>query len=578
MNPVDFQAAIQDFRRARQRAAWQQVLARLQGEPDELLAYEDVRKELGVTAQVERGLHDIPVEAIVGSVGRHQDFTGNFLPKRNSTEERWARVKAAMVDMTGLPPIDVYRVGDVYFVRDGNHRVSIAREMGTPTISAYVTEVKTRVPIQPGDDPDRIISKARYAKFLERTNLDKLRPEADLLMTIGGQYRVLLEHIKVHHYFMGVEQKRDITYDEAVAHWYDTVYVPMVQLIREQGVLHYFPERTETDLYFLLAEYRQELREALGWEVDAETAVSRLPQDKGGRSRRIIARVGEQLRDVLTPDELELAPPPGEWRESKLATRHNDRLFIDILVAINGTESGWGVFDHALRVAQYESGRLLGLHVVSSEKQIPLDNLTAMRDRFEQQAQATGVEAKLSVQPGQPVQIIVPRTQWADLVVAPLTHPPDTSVLSQLSSGFINLLQRVPRPVLAVPSGANSALDRVLLAYDGSRQAKEALYVSTYLAARWGVDLMVITVQKKSGPESAILSEARTYLEEHGVDARYEIKTGEVASAILETAEAHQINLLVVGGFRGRALTRVVLGSVVNEVLRAFHQPILICR
>ena len=98
--------------------------------------------------------------------------------------------------MTGIPPIEVYQVGDAYFVQDGNHRVSIARRLNSKTITAYVIEVKTRVPFAADDDPNEIICKAHYADFLEKSNLDKLRPDVDLQMTFCGQYQIFLEQIE----------------------------------------------------------------------------------------------------------------------------------------------------------------------------------------------------------------------------------------------------------------------------------------------------------------------------------------------------------------------------------------------
>ena len=180
-NPFYYQAALEDFNQARRQAAMQQLLARFTGEQTELLSYDDVKKKLRVTNVRERGLQEIPVDKIIGSVGRYKDFTRSFLPKSDSGGQRWARVKAAVSDMAGVPPIEVYQLGDAYFVIDGNHRVSIARQLGTPTISAYVTEVKTRVPLTADDDPNEIICKSRYADFLEKTDLDNLRPEVDLL-------------------------------------------------------------------------------------------------------------------------------------------------------------------------------------------------------------------------------------------------------------------------------------------------------------------------------------------------------------------------------------------------------------
>ena len=191
-SPFSYQIAIRDFRRARREAAIQQILARVTGKSADLLCFDDVRQQLRTTGEeVERGLQEIPLDKIVGSVGRYKDFTRSFMPKRDSDEERWAQVKAATLDMTGYPPIEVYQMGDAYFVKDGNHRVSVARQLGTETISAYVTEVKTQLPLGADDDPNEVLCKARYAKFLELTGLSELRPEADLLMTFAGYYPVL---------------------------------------------------------------------------------------------------------------------------------------------------------------------------------------------------------------------------------------------------------------------------------------------------------------------------------------------------------------------------------------------------
>ena len=155
----------------------------------------------------------------------------------------------ATTRLTGLPPIEVYNIGDAYFVKDGNHRVSVARQLGNETIQAYVTEVRTRVPMTADLTPDDLILKAEYADFLEQTHLDELRPDADLNVTIPGQYPKLLEHIAVHQYYRGLDLDREVSYLEAVAHWYDTVYLPIIELISERGIMRSFPDRTETDLY-----------------------------------------------------------------------------------------------------------------------------------------------------------------------------------------------------------------------------------------------------------------------------------------------------------------------------------------
>src|SRR3970040_904616 len=191
-----FQMAIHDFQAARQRAAIQEILARIIGKSTELLSYEEVAEKLKLRGRTERGLQHIPIDAIVGSVGRYTDFTRTFLPRRAGDRERWANVKATFLeDGAGLPTIEVYKVGEAYFVIDGNHRVSIAKQEKLPFIEARVIEVRTDVPLTPDVQPDDLIIKAEYAEFLETTRIMDLRPNVDLSVTIPGQYDNLMSEI-----------------------------------------------------------------------------------------------------------------------------------------------------------------------------------------------------------------------------------------------------------------------------------------------------------------------------------------------------------------------------------------------
>src|SRR5690606_11426800 len=158
-------------------------------------------------------------------------------------EGRWVGVRLAMTGLEGVPPIELYQVGDAYFVKDGNHRVSVARQLGAKTINAYVTPVHTRVPLGPDVDVDELTLATDYAAFLEETGIDRLRPDADLRLTAPLRYVSLLEHIRVHQYYMGIDEDRPVGWEEAVAHWYDTVYLPVAREIEEHGLLARFPNR-----------------------------------------------------------------------------------------------------------------------------------------------------------------------------------------------------------------------------------------------------------------------------------------------------------------------------------------------
>jgi hypothetical protein len=377
-------SAVQDFRRARNQADLQEILVRLTGESNQLLSFDEVRQKLGLQGSTSRGVRDIPLDAIVGSVGRYSDFTRDFLPRRDINPERWARVKIVASGLVGLPPIQVYQIGEVYFVEDGNHRVSVARQMGATYIQAYVSEVSSPVPLTPDIQPDDLILIAEYSHFLQKTRLNELLPEADLRVTVPGQYQTLLEHIDVHRYYMGLDLKRDISYEEAIVHWYDAVYLPVARIIREQAVLHLFPERTETDLYLWIARHRAEIEEQLGWNIQLEYATSNLVEQYGAEKQGVISRIGEKLLNLIVPDKLESGMPVGAWRNLTTSTRPCDCLFLDILVPVNGREESWNALEQAIQVAQRDGGKLHGLYVVKTDAKRESPAARKVKAKFEQ--------------------------------------------------------------------------------------------------------------------------------------------------------------------------------------------------
>jgi nucleotide-binding universal stress UspA family protein len=574
---VGYWSALRDFHEARRRAALEEIIARMRGKSIDLLSYEDVRQKLKAGASMPRGLQDIPLDAIVGSVGRYADFTRRFLPRRDSDKNRWARVKAKVTDMEGLPPIEVYQIGEAYFVQDGNHRVSVARELGATHIQAYVTEVHTKVPLSPDDQPDDLILKAEYADFLDHTHLDTLRPEADLSVTAPGQYQALEEHIKVHRYFMGLEQKEEIPYAEAVTHWYDEVYMPVVQVIREKGILRDFPGRTEADLYLWVSEHRAALEKALGWEIRPEAAASDLAERSAARRGRAVARVRAKILDVIRPDELESGPSPGEWRREHLAVGQDGHLFGDILVPVSGHESGWHALKQALEIGRREGGRLQGLYVVPSEAERDSEKAQAVQAEFNRRCEAAGIPGKLAIETGNVARKICERNRWTDLMVVKLAYPPPPQAIARLSWGFRALIQRCASPILVVP-GDSSPIDRALLAYDGSPKANEALFVATYLSGRWNISLAVVTVVENGDAGAETLIDAQRYLESHGVHATYVQERGSVPEMILKTAEEQKSNLIIMGGYGHSPMVAVIVSSKVDQMLRTSRQPMLICR
>ena len=244
--------AIQDFDSARARAFRRSLRTILTGRVPRMRSMEPMLKAAGMEARAFGGEREIPIDKIAGSVApdaKTSDFDPGFLPINRRMRERWTRIYQAMVEGDELPPIDVYKVDDRYYVIDGHHRVSVARNLGRPTINARVVNVRTRAPVNPDVDTESLLKAAEYAAFLETTQLHRTRPEARLECNRLGRYDEILDHILGHAYFMAREQKRPIPLPEAAASWYDNVYHPIAKAIRDHHVLEQLPGWTEADVY-----------------------------------------------------------------------------------------------------------------------------------------------------------------------------------------------------------------------------------------------------------------------------------------------------------------------------------------
>jgi nucleotide-binding universal stress UspA family protein len=570
-----FAEAVQDFRRLRRQADIERLLAVVRGESADLLPFDEVQRHMRAKAGSERQLREIPLDAIVGSVGRYHDFTRSFLPRKDSDESRWTRVQIAAHGLAGLPPIEVYQIGDAYFVFDGNHRVSVARQNNAKTIQAYVIPFRTRVPLPPDVRPDELIVRGEYAAFLEDTHLDEQRPGADLLMTVPGQYRKLRDHIDVHRYYMRVEQHRDIDLPEGAVSWYDNVYVPAIMLIRERGLLRDFPGRTEADLYLFLAEHRAELEQQLGWDVSADRAASDLAIRSGNPAARA-AQAGEQMLEMVLPDELEPGPAAGRWRQETLPTA-SGWLFDEILVALNGEPAGWEALDQAITIAKIEGGKLYGLHIVRTEALRNSPAAHAVREEFARRCAAAGVPGRLAVDVGPVARCIRERSRWTDLVVLKLNYPPGPRPLARLKSGLRTLIRTSIRPVLMVPTPAQS-LERLLLAYNDGPKAEEALFLAAYLAGRWKREIVLVTVSDGTPALEAARIRARKYLNERGISPQVAAASGPPGPAIVAAAERHNCGLIIMGGYGRGPVSDLVLGDTVEDVLRTSRVPTLICQ
>ena len=564
-------SAIEDFHRARRKAMMEQVLARLTGQSADLLSFEEVRRRLRANRQVDLGLQAVPLDAIVGSVGRYRDFTRTFLPKESTNQQRWAQVMYQNTDGMGLPPIDLYKIGDAYFVLDGNHRVSVARELDADTIQAYVIEVVSKVPFTADMNPDKLIIAQQYLNFVEQTTLDEVRPQADLQVTVPGKYQLLLDHIETHRYFMGLDEQRDIEWVEAVAHWFDQVYLPVVALIREKGIMRDFPERTETDFYIWLADHRADIEKALGWGVSTERAVDALVEVKRPLLTRVNDLIWEQL-GIADPEEL---ATPKRWAliedVDRFAQDKGLRAGENIMVNIDGRHLDWTAVEQAILIAKREKGRVHALYFAVGADD---ETQTVVRERFETMLVDADLLGQIAVieEDGAWQRHMLERSRWNDLVILGVGAP-DSPLWGR---PWRQIAIRCARPVLLV-SDVVSPLNKILLAYDGRKYANQALAISAYLANIWQIPLVILYV----GPADEfdrLQGAVDAYLVGHNVAAIFVNHQGDLATNLLLTAEDHKCDVIVLGTYSHTPVLEMVRGTAVNKMLRHGGPPILICQ
>src|ERR687894_542589 len=253
--------ADKDFSRARRRAFLNRVGAYLRKDPasNQLLSFDGVRSALGAVEQAYLGMRVVPVAKIVGSVGRHREFDRAFLPSKPSLGGRWKKIDQAVLRAEELPPVSLYKIGDAYFVKDGNHRVSVAHQQGIEMIDAEVVELRSRVPVDSALTARDLLHKLEHRHLLERLPIDRVLPEIKVEFSDVADYRRLATYIEAHGFRVSQLWKRYVSSEEVLRDWYEYDYRPIEEMIREEYILDSFPDRTELDLYIWIVYHRERL-------------------------------------------------------------------------------------------------------------------------------------------------------------------------------------------------------------------------------------------------------------------------------------------------------------------------------
>ena len=289
--------AREDFNKAKTKAIFHRILNLISPEQEELLSLDEMRKIIPSKGERYRGLQTVSLELIVGSEGRYQDFTKRFLPRKEHLRSRWMSVDKAHLTDVILPPVQLYEVAGVYFVRDGNHRVSVARLQGARMIDAEVTALDSDIKITPDMTKTDIINEIiQYEKknFYEHTQLDKILPGLDLEFTATGRYEELLKHIHEHKYFKNLNLEEEISFEDAIKMWYEDIYVPIITDLQQANILAAFPHRTESDLYMWTVKHWHYLKEKYGPEVSSLAAAEDYKQRFG---KTLLQKIKQLLRN-----------------------------------------------------------------------------------------------------------------------------------------------------------------------------------------------------------------------------------------------------------------------------------------
>ena len=263
----------EDFYRARNKALFNEIQHFVNQEESHLLSFNDVKQLLKPQNEVYLGMQVVPINLIAGSEGRYYDFDNHFFPKNIHLKTRWERIDEAHLTDVILPPIKLYEIGGLYFVRDGNHRVSVARSKGVECIDAEVISLKSEIKLKPGMTKAKILKEViNYEKrvFYMETAFGDITDFWKLDFSTTGQYDVIYNHILTHKYFINQDKTEEISMQDAILSWYENVYSPVVAVIKKRKIMRKFRGRTTSDMYVWLIKYWDELKTKFGSNIELD--------------------------------------------------------------------------------------------------------------------------------------------------------------------------------------------------------------------------------------------------------------------------------------------------------------------
>jgi hypothetical protein len=284
-----------DFGRARRRRALSQIAARLrrQGDLTAILPFDEVVRALGRRGERNLGLQTIPLDSIVGTVDRSREFDRRFRPTSGRVRPRWERINTAQRKGQPMPPIDVYRIGELHFVKDGHHRVSVAGALGYDDIDAYVTEIITELGAGSEIRLSELPLKSHQRLFFERVPLPA-DARAEIKLSDEWRYAALAEAVEAWGFRASQDRGELMSRSEVAESWYDDEYRPVVDMLREALLIR--QGMTETEAYMRVAHLRYLLLRTHGWDDEVIDAVRRDLESPGIEEDTMVRTLRRELR------------------------------------------------------------------------------------------------------------------------------------------------------------------------------------------------------------------------------------------------------------------------------------------
>lgn len=359
---------------------------------------------------------------------------------------------------------------------------------------------------------------------------------------------------------MGIDHKREVSFDEAAVDWYDHVYSPVVRIIEESGLRYEFPELTITDLYLWVLDKQQALLDKYGTSFKTENVVDFVAKQKG-----------KQTKTVVTTADREM-----DMHVSGMAEGSSDCLFRDILVGVSHSDIDLLALQQAMMINRCKDGNIIGLHVKAETDFATEQTEAELETSFYQQLNEREMSGRFIKMTGNISKTLQEYGLLSDITVVKLSYPPGGAVFDRLGSGVITLLQSSRRPIMFVKEVV-APVNRILLMLDEDEKSREAFYIAVYYAARYGCGLFITMPEKDSKSSQDAFSFAKSYLD--AIDLEFQsitLSSTSLVENLVSLIEENSISTVMMGGYRSTGLLGRLFSSNVDRVLELSPVPVLV--